>query len=84
MPPDLSNVAVTDVAALMLVTVQLFPVLTLQPDQVFSLEPVAGVAVNVMLDPVAKASLQSRPQLIPTGLLVTVPLPWPALVTVSV
>lgn len=84
MPPDLSNVAVMDVAALMLVTVQLLPVLALQPDQFFSLEPVAGVAVSVMDVLVAKGSLQSSPQLMPAGLLVTVPLPNPDLLTVSV
>ena len=84
MPPDLSSVAVTDVVALMLVTVQVFPVLELQPDQLFSLEPEAGAAVNVMVELFAKDSLQSNPHSMPAGLLVTVPLPVPAFATVSV
>src|SRR5439155_649690 len=53
------------------------------PLQPVKVEPAAGVAVNVTAVPLAKLAVQVRPQLIPTGALVTVPLPVPALLTVS-
>ena len=53
-----------------------------QPDplQPVKVEPTSGAAVNVTLVPVLKAELQVAPQLIPAGLLVTVPVPAPLLV----
>src|SRR5207247_1428873 len=53
------------------------------PLQPVKVEPAAGVAVNVTAVPLVKLAEQVRPQLIPTGALVTVPLPAPALLTVS-
>ena len=53
------------------------------PDQPAKVEPAAGVAVRVTGVPLLKLDEQTAPQLIPAGLLVTVPLPVPALVTVS-
>jgi hypothetical protein len=43
-----------------------------------------GAAVNVTLMPWVKAALQVVPQVMPAGLLVTVPLPAPVFDTVSV
>ena len=51
------------------------------PPHPVKLEPALGVAVRVTELLLAKASLQSVPQLIPAGLLVTVPAPAPVLVT---
>ena len=53
------------------------------PLQPANREPVAAVAVRVTTVPAAYDSAQSAPQAMPAGLLVTVPLPVPALVTVS-
>jgi hypothetical protein len=55
--------------------------LPLQPAKV---EPVAALAVSVTELPFAKPAEQVAPQLIPAGLDVTVPVPFPAFVTVSV
>src|SRR3954452_20058298 len=77
-----AKVALTVLAASM-VTVQL-PVPLQAPPQPVKVEPAAGVAVNETMLPAAKEALQVLPQLIPAGLEVTVPLPEPALVTVSV
>src|SRR5690349_12978248 len=52
----------------------------LQPAKV---EPSAGDGVSVTLVPVRYDSLQSTPQVMPAGALVTVPAPIPALLTVS-
>ena len=49
-----------------------------------NVDPAAGVAVNVIEVPLAKLNEHVAPQLIPAGLLVTVPVPVPALVTVRV
>jgi hypothetical protein len=46
-------------------------------------EPASGVAVSVTVDPLLKLAEHVAPQLIPAGLLVTVPLPAPVFVTES-
>src|SRR5204862_7070659 len=53
------------------------------PRQPVKVEPAAGVAVSVTAVPLEKLAEQVAPQLIPAGELVTVPLPVPALLTVS-
>jgi hypothetical protein len=53
------------------------------PDQPANVEPALGVAVRVTAVPLAKFALHVAPQLIPAGLLVMVPLPEPALWTLS-
>lgn len=68
--------------ALSTTTVQA-PVPVHAPPQPAKLEPVAGVGVSVTLEPLAYGSSQSVPQLIPAGLLVTVPTPEPVLLTLS-
>ena len=61
----------------LIVTLQDEPV-PLQPLQPVKLEPAAGTAVNATEVLEAKFALQpGGPQLIPVGLLVTVPLPLP-------
>jgi hypothetical protein len=50
----------------------------LQPENV---DPEAGEAVRLTAVPVAKLAAHDVPQLMPAGLLVTVPLPLPASVT---
>src|SRR5439155_1548832 len=55
----------------------------LPPLQPVKVEPAAGVAVSVTAVPLEKLAEQVAPQLIPAGELVTVPLPVPALLTVS-
>ena len=54
------------------------------PLQLLNVEPEAAVAVKVITVLVVKLAEQVEPQLIPDGLLVTVPLPFPALVTDNV
>ena len=74
------KVAVTDAFA---VRVRLHGLVPEQaPDQPLKVNPAAGVAVSVTLVPLANDAVQVVPQLIPLGLLVTVPLPVPASVTV--
>src|SRR3989442_3427757 len=51
-----------------------------QPEKV---EPAAGVAVNVTAVPLGKLAVHVAPHVIPAGALVTLPLPVPALLTVS-
>jgi len=75
------NVAVTDSAALM-VTVHV-PVPVQAPLHPANVEPEAAAAVRVTEAPLLKVAVQVLGQLIPAGLLVTVPLPVPASVTVS-
>ena len=53
------------------------------PLQPVKVEPAAGAAVSVTAAPLAKLAAQVAPQLIPAGLLVTVPVPAPAAVTVN-
>src|SRR5207244_11658166 len=52
------------------------------PLQPVKAEPAAGLAVRVTAVPLAKLAEQVATQVIPAGLLVTVPLPVPALLTV--
>ena len=54
--------------------VELVP-LQLPPDHPVKVELAPGVSVSVTLVPGLKAALQDLPQLIPEGLLVTVPVP---------
>jgi hypothetical protein len=53
------------------------------PDQPAKLEPAAAAALNVTTVPAAYDCEQSPPQLMPAGMLVTVPVPVPDLVTVN-
>ncbi|UWZ83054.1 hypothetical protein MOP44_21095 [Occallatibacter riparius] len=53
------------------------------PDHPAKVEPAAAVAVSVTDVPVGKLAEHVDPQLIPEGLLVTVPVPAPANATVS-
>lgn len=53
------------------------------PDQPANVEPVLGVAVSVTDVPPAKLVPHVCPQLIPEGLLATIPFPVPVLCTVS-
>src|SRR5437016_3870002 len=69
------NSAVTDVSAF-IVTVQA-PVPEQAPDQPVNCESGSGVAVRFTFVPGAKPAEQLEPQLIPLGLLVTVPVPDP-------
>jgi hypothetical protein len=79
----LAKVALTDRSALIVTVHVPFPEqpLPLQPEKV---EPVAALAVSVTELPFANPAEQVAPQLIPAGLDVTVPVPFPAFVTVSV
>ena len=70
------KVAVTDCAEFM-VTLQL-PVPEQAPLHPAKVAPAAGVAVNVTTVPPAKFALQVPGQLMPAGVLATVPLPVPA------
>ena len=80
---DPANVAVTVVAPLS-VTVQVPVPEQPPPLQPVKVEPAVGAAVNVTAVPLANAAEHVGPQVIPVGLLVTVPVPAPVLVTVSV
>ena len=77
-----ANVAVTDCAWL-IATVQVVAVPVQAPDQPVKLEPAVGAAVRVTDVPLLKLAEHVLPQLIPAGLLVTVPVPAPDLLTVS-
>lgn len=57
------------------------PLVQPEPVQPAKVEPVAGVALKVTGVPLLYNAEQVLPQLIPAGVLVTVPLPVPALVT---
>jgi hypothetical protein len=75
------NVAVTEVLAVGFTAH--VPVPLQAPDQPANVDPVLGVAVSVTGVPLVKLALHVVPQLIPEGLLVIVPVPVPALATVS-
>src|SRR5437870_1208879 len=77
-----AKVAVTVVAALR-VTVQVPLPEQPPPLQPLKVEPAVGVAVSVTAVPLVKLAEQVAPQVMPAGRLVTVPLPVPALLTVS-
>lgn len=79
---DIANVAVTEAAALM-VTVQVAVAPVHAPDQPANTDFPTGLASSVTLDPGRYDSEQSLPQEIPAGFDVTVPLPDPAIETVS-
>jgi len=53
------------------------------PLQPVKVKPASGVAESVIGDPVWKFAMQLVPQLIPAGLLDTVPVPEPAVATVT-
>ena len=78
-----ANVAVTVLSALS-VTTQVVALPPQPPDQPMNAEPALAVAVSVTLSPNAKVLLQVLPQAMPEGLLVTGPLPLPALAIASV
>ena len=80
--PQGTNVAVT-VVAVVIVTTHV-PVPEQPPPDQPANEPPDGVAVNVTIVPLLYGSVQSAPQLMPAGLLVTVPVPAPALATLNV
>jgi len=54
------------------------------PLQPVNVDPAAGAAVKVTAVPLAYAAAQVAPHEMPAGLLVTVPIPAPVLLTVSV
>ena len=58
------------------------PVVQPVPLQPAKVEPAAGVAVKLTIVPLLYDAEQLLPQLMPVGLLVTVPLPVPLLVIV--
>ena len=66
------------------VTVQVVAPPVHAPDQPPNLEPLVGIAVSVTLEPPVKVALHVAPQLMPVGLLETVPAPVPVLVTLRV
>src|SRR5580704_8049062 len=68
-----TKIALTDSAAF-IATMQL-PKPLQAPLQVLKLQPLAGAAVNVTCDPPVNVPLHVDGQLMPVGLLVTVPLP---------
>jgi hypothetical protein len=80
---DCTKLAVTVWAAL-IVTVHVPVPVQPPPLQPLNVEPAAGVAVKVTAVPLANPAEQVAPQEMPVGALVTVPLPAPALLTVSV
>ena len=77
-----SKVAVTAVAP-EIVTVQAAVPEQPPPLQPPKVDPESGMAVNVTAVPLAKFVVQFAPHAMPAGVLVTVPLPVPAFVTVS-
>jgi hypothetical protein len=79
--PEPLNVAVQP---MLLVRVTLPSVQSALPVQPAKLEPEAGVATRFTFVPLLSVVVHVLPQLIPAGLLVTVPLPVPVRFTVSV
>jgi hypothetical protein len=79
---EVENVAVTVTAMFPEVTQAAVPEQP-PPLQPTNAEPDPGAAVSVTSAPAPKLSKQSAPQLMPIGLLTTVPAPVPALATVT-
>jgi hypothetical protein len=79
----LKNPAVTDLAAFM-VTVQVVPETASHPLHPVNVDPSRGVAVRVTSVPAGYVAEQVYPQLIPAGLDVTRPLPFPLPVRLTV
>jgi hypothetical protein len=79
---DCTKLAVTEVAALTL-TVHVPVPEQPPPLQPVNMEPAVGVAAKVTALPLVNACEQVAPQEMPAGALVTLPLPAPAVVTVS-
>ena len=77
------KVAVT-LSAESIATVQVSVPAQTVPNQPANVEPASGVTLRVTDVPALNTSVQSAPQLIPSGPDVTVPLPVPALLTVRV
>jgi hypothetical protein len=77
------NVAVTDSAAIIEIEHVPVPLQAAFPLHPANVEPVPAVAVKVTTELSAKLAEQAVPQLMPAGLLVTVPVPVPAFVTVN-
>jgi hypothetical protein len=77
------NAAITVVSAF---TVTVHAAVPLQPPPLHpeNVEPEAAAAVRVTLVPATTVSVQSLPHVIPTGVLVTVPVPVPLRVMASV
>ena len=80
-PPEGSNVAVTERAWFIVSTQPLVPVHA--PFQPMNVEPLAGAAVSVTDAFAPKLATHAVPQLMPEGDEVMVPLPVPALDTLS-
>lgn len=78
---DVSNSAVTVVLAVRVTVHDDVPVQA--PVQPANIDPDAAVAVRVACVPLGSFALHVLGQLIPDGLLVTVPVPEPVVVTVS-
>jgi len=78
---DVSNSAVTVVLAVRVTTQVDVPLQA--PVQPANVDPDAAVAVRVTCVPLGKFALQVLGQLMPAGLLVTVPVPEPVVVTAS-
>ena len=69
-----------------MVTVHAFPGVESHPDQLPNVEPLLGVAVSVTVVPSTKCAVHvpvDGPQSMPTGTLVTTPLPLPAGMTTT-
>jgi hypothetical protein len=75
------NVAVTETSEDRVTLHESVPVHA--PDHPANVDPWLGVAVNATAVPVLKLALHVCPQLMPEGLLLTVPVPLPEFVTVS-
>ena len=75
------KVAVTESLLLALIVTEHAPVPEQAPPQPAKIDPAAGVAASFTDVPAGKSEVQVCPQLIPSGVLETVPLPEPEIVT---